>query len=304
MTAFRSHVKAHWHLHLTASSLLLALLLTLSGFGVGVTVARFARGGFRWSPPPPRVSIPRLAGGQLPRAWYLGQYVVRIHNQGASFSCVGQTLSTIEEIMQREAGRGARAFSAGYIYNQINGGVDRGSSYQDAYTVLTTQGDAPLEIFPSDGIDYLTQPTHHARDHATHWRFQAWRSIAVTDRYTMEYEIRQGRPLAIALPWRDSLMNLWGFTGVATQDAGTLRFWHSLTVIGYSPKGLTVLNSWGPAYGRNGRLTLSWDLVYDNAGQIVTANPIIPTAVKKAKKARTGSTSGGHVWSPARTWGA
>lgn len=281
MNRITQHLRTHWHHHLSVFGVVVGVVVLTSGIGAGIAIAhQIGKGGYQGSPPPPRVKIVKSLGGPLPPSWYLGKYVVRIHNQGSSNSCVGQTLSTIEEITQNEHHRGRIPFSAGYIYDQINGGVDQGATYQDAFTVLTNQGDAPLRAFPHDGIDFYSQPDSYARTKARPYRFAHWRSISPTDRYTMQYELRHGRPLAVAMPWHDGLYNQWnsprGRPATVWSDYGAYHFWHSTPIIGYNPNGVRILNSWGPQYGANGRITVAWNVIAAQAGQIVASNPLLP----------------------------
>src|SRR5579872_5934741 len=149
MTAVKTHLARHWHHHLAlwASAAAIALLLTAGGAAI---ITGLGRGGYKQAPLPP---LAHIRGGPLPASWSLARFSVRIHDQGNSSSCVGQTLATIEEITWAE--RHHRwPFSSGFIYDQANGGVDGGTSYQAAYGVLLTQGDAGLSIFPHDGQDW------------------------------------------------------------------------------------------------------------------------------------------------------
>jgi Papain family cysteine protease len=268
------HAQRHWHHHLAIwfTAAALAILLFTGGVAIGIAI-QHRGGGEHKGPLPPRVKI---QGGPLPSSWNLQRFSVRTHDQDNSSSCVGQTLSTIEEFTQAQ--RHHRwAFSTGFIYDQINGGTDAGSSYQDAFSVLINQGDPGLSVFPHDGIDWWILPTNLATRRALPYRFSSWRSIAPSDSYTMQAELHAGRPIAIAIDVTDSFYGLWGSYSpypIVSGQAGAFHFRHSITGIGYTPDGVIIQNSWGRQWGASGRAILSWSFLSSSAGaEIVVSSP-------------------------------
>jgi hypothetical protein len=275
-TQIKRHLAGHWQHHLLLWGLLLSLIsMTI---GAGATYAYHARGGFHWGILPPSLSVPRSAGGPIPVKHSLARFIVRIHNQGASSSCVGQTVSTIEEITTREHTHRSLWFSAGYIYDQVNGGHDSGTTYDQAFSVAHTQGDARLAAFPHDGQDWWVAPDPTARADATHHRVKSWRSISPADRYTISFEIAHGRPVAIAIPVTDSFYNQWLTPHINTVRAqyGPFHFWHSITAVAYDRRGVIILNSWGPSYGKHGLIRLSWSFLSDVGAAVVVSSPLLP----------------------------
>lgn len=278
-------LRKHWH-HILAIA---GLLLASFGLGVGTTAAVYhhlEKAGYRPGPLPPRI---RISGVQTPRKVYLGRWIVRIHNQGNSESCVGQTISTIEEIVHNERTNERLPFSSGFIWNQLNGGVDQGITYEAAFDLLDNQGDAVLSAFPADGFsDFFQQPGPQALQNALHYKAIGWRSIDPGDAETMRAELASGNPLAVAIPVTDSYYNLWNLDYKPTirHQAGSFHFWHSMTAIGYGPKGITVLNSWGPSYAWHGRVQLSWGFLLE-AGAAITVAHFPATPVKPVVKKPT-----------------
>jgi len=268
------HLKGHWHHYLSVVALVGAGLVV--GIAGERTYVHLRAGGFRFSTPPPQITI---AGAvTVPLAKSLGKLVTRIHNQGSSNSCVGQSLSTLVEIVHRERHpREWRKFSAGYIWNQVDKGHDQGISYDDAFQVLLHSGDARLRDFHPDGASgWGVQPNDHVRRLAWPHRFSSWRSISPSDRHTMKFEISHGRPIALAIPVTDSFYTLWNspHTPIVAFQSGPRHFYHSITGIAYSPTGLTILNSWGPLWGRNGRAILTWSFIASQAIEVVVAQPL------------------------------
>jgi hypothetical protein len=279
-----SHLARHWHHHLALWGVLLSTFLL--GVGTAGAYTRWHGHGFKPGPLPPQVSI---SGAAAPRSWWLNQYITRIHNQGNSNSCVGQTLSTMEEIIQhRRDARRARwhkKYSAGYIWNQANGGQNVGISYQAAFSILIGQGDARLRDFPPDGSSlYWVSPSAIAHRRAAPYRFKSWRSIAPSDQGTIRYEISHGRPIAIAMPIYSSTYNHWQTSSWITGQYGSFMFWHSMTVIGYNPWGVEILNSWGPNWGDGGHSMFTWKALVDAGAELVVSTPRAPIASVKIPK--------------------
>lgn len=253
--------------------------LLISGVVIGAagerTIDHLRHGGFRFGPLPPPVT---LSGSALPRTVSLSRDLTRIHNQGNSNSCVGQTLSTIVEILDHQRHPHTwRHYSAGYIWNQVDRGRNQGITYQDAFAVLLKAGDARLHDFPYDGASgWGILPTSYTRTLAYPHRVLSWRSINPSDQVTMETELSEGRPLGIAIPVTDAYYSPWQSRSLPVIDSqyGRYYFNHSITGIGYTPRGIITLNSWGPQYGYHGRALLTWHFLATAGAEIVVAQPL------------------------------
>jgi Papain family cysteine protease len=272
-----NHLKRHWHHHLALWGLLASTLFL--GVGVSQAYTRWHGHGFRPGPLPPQLHI----GGApaLPPAWWLNPYLVRTHNQGNSNSCVGQTLSTMEEITQRRRDSSKatwhKKYSSGFIWNQANGGQNVGISYQAAFGILTLQGDARLKDFRPDGFsDYWVKPGPTATARAAPYKFTTWRSIAPTDRKTITFELSHYRPLAVAMPIYSSTYNHWQTTTWITGQSGPFMFWHSMTIIGYNHWGVEIMNSWGGNWGDQGHSMVTWNALVNAGAELVVAVPRKP----------------------------
>lgn len=268
------HTKRHWHQYLS--------VIALVGAGVVATLSverayvHLRAGGFLRGPVPQRILIG--VGTNVPPHSSLSKYVTRIHDQGTSNSCVGQSLSTLVEIVHRERHLHQwRKFSAGYIWNQVDQGRNQGISYDDAFHVLLGSGDARLKDFRPDGaFGWGIEPNAYVRHAAYAHRFLSWRSISPADRHTMEFEISHGRPIALAIPVSDSFYTLWNSPRIpiVSSQFGPQHFYHSITGIAYNRTGLVILNSWGPLWGRNGRAILTWSFIRSQAIEVVVATPL------------------------------
>lgn len=281
-----SHLARHWHHHLVWISCFAIAASFLIGAGTAAAIIR--HGGYKPGPLPPAVHVSPKLGGAIPAAHSLTRFIVRIHNQGAGNSCTGQTISTIKEITVkrhrlRTHQKGAPWFAAGYAYDQVDGGRDGGATYEDIFAVATSQGIATYKRFPHDGQDWWVQPDPAARQNASHYKITSWRSISPADRYTISYEIAHGRPVAVAIPVDDIFYNQWLTPSVPTISYwdGAWKFWHSMTAVAYGPRGVTLLNSWGPQYARHGLVRISWPYLagINDQGvpaQVVVSHPHFP----------------------------
>jgi hypothetical protein len=268
-----NHLSRHWHHYLSVCALIGSGVVL--GIGGQRVYEHISHGGYTGGPLPPTIAI---GGGVLPASFSLGKDTTRVHNQGNSNSCVGQTLSTMVEIINRERHTHQwRHFSAGYIWNQVDQGRNQGISYQDAFSVLLHSGDARLKDFPWDGATgWGVQPNSRTRSLAYSHRFLSFRSIAPSDTHTIQSEIYAGHPIALAIPVTDSFYQLWNTRSLPTVSAqsGPFHFYHSITGIGYTPRGLIILNSWGTSWGHHGRALLTWPFISANASAIVVASPL------------------------------
>lgn len=228
----------------------------------------------------------------LPASWSLTRFITRVHNQGNSNSCVAQTLSAIMEIENAEYAashpRYARhhrytkrwtAFSAGYIFNQL----DYGSKYswltwQAAFGIATSQGIAPLDTFDlAPSVNWWTQPERRAHHYAQFHRFSWWKYIGTGDRTGIESEIRRGHPLALAIPVYTSFYQHWdGIWPVFAWFSGYYLYNHALVIVGYGPAGVTILNSWGTGWGYHGLATITWSALRFYGQSVIVAYPRLP----------------------------
>lgn len=204
-----------------------------------------------------------LGGPGVPPSFSLEKFLVRQHNQNGSEACVGQTVSTMVEILAREAKRPI-PMSAGFIWNQINGLRNQPTSYTDAFRVLKDAGDAPLSAFSADGqpTDYGIWPPTSAFTAAAHFRAADYRFVNPSDWYTIEFELSHGNPLALAAPWFQSTLNHYGCPAAVISYGGgqydRLLWWHSTAVVGYTPQGIIIQNSFGASWGCHGTAIFTW----------------------------------------------
>jgi len=269
----KNHVTSYWHYHTAVWFTVLAGIIAFAG--TSATVHYIHRGGLKLAPLPPPIHI---SGGRVPAYFSLANFIVRVHDQGNSSSCVGQTLAAIEEITYRESHPHQHpGFSSGFIWNQLNGGADQGITYDAAFSLLDREGDAQLHVFPHDGqaSDLWIQPDVAVLREARQYTTTRWQSISPYDIHTVEYEIAHGRPVAVAIPVYSSFFNNFGIHYLPTisSESGQFEFWHSMTIVGYNQTGPLILNSWSTNFGLNGLWRATWSMLPAYSAGLVVSTP-------------------------------
>lgn len=168
-----------------------------------------------------------------------------------------------------------RVFSPTFIYNQINEGVDEGSTLQDAGKLLESVGAAKLADFPYIPEDYLTQPNTSVKDSAYPHRIRDFR-ILFTKNDSAEYKLRKIKEylmtedlpiigIKIGLKWKSPYMDANGNSIITREHY--FRGGHAVVIVGYdddlrTPDGVgafKILNSYGEKWGNQGYSYLSYE---------------------------------------------
>ncbi len=181
-------------------------------------------------------------------------------NQGRQNSCVGwataYALKSYQEKVEENwaINTPSHLFSPAYVYNQINGGQDRGSLISDALDLAVKQGIATFSTAPYNDRDYLTQPSGAARTEASIYKAASWKTISDTSQIKAALANRQ--PVVGGMITYDSFMSLRGTNSVYNTAGGANRGGHAITIVGYDDNryggAFKVINSWSEAWGDNG----------------------------------------------------
>lgn len=276
-------------------SVLVVLLIAAPAFGRETAGTGQPKLGLELSRPGTGQKVSgRLSGGAaISSSVDLSGNAPPIGNQQSQASCVGwaagyygKTWYEKVEHPDWDLSQSKYSFSPAFIYNQINGGHDDGSSLFDALELLENTGCTDLEQFPYDG-NYTKQPDSTAVEAAKQYHNSAdwgyffveggWGQYSRPDVVT---EVKQwlagGDPVMMGIPiyedfpnWRGSpSKSYYDYNGVSSLAGG-----HAVFIAGYNdninPMGLDanhrggflVLNSWGQNWNGNGRVYLSYDFV-------------------------------------------
>ncbi|WP_088188879.1 FlgD immunoglobulin-like domain containing protein [Desulfosporosinus sp. FKA] len=161
----------------------------------------------------------------------------------------------------------AHIFSPSFIYNQINGGQDNGSAFEDVGNLLENEGAASLADFSINEGDYLTQPSASVIKLAYPHRIKQWRYLfSSTDsssfkvEQTKEYLNTGDLPIiGVNAGYNYEYPEFYNGKSFITYDRSYIGA-HGLAVVGYddtiqTPDGqgaFKIVNSWGTNWGDNG----------------------------------------------------
>lgn len=139
-----------------------------------------------------------------------------VGDQGAQGSCTawatGYYYKTYQEGKEQnwDLTKKTHEFSPAFVYNQINGGQDAGSSISDALQLLTDKGCDTLAVFPYDDHDYTTQPTQDQLNEAAPFKahgfanvFQGQGNCTDDTINTLKEWLANGDTFVIAIPVYD-----------------------------------------------------------------------------------------------------
>lgn len=164
-------------------------------------------------------------------------------------------------------------FSPSYLYNQGNGGQDRGMQIATALQILKAQGCCTLAQMPVTN-DYRAQPSEAAKAYAAKFVAIDTAHLAsapgpqnIEPMKTFLADTKQ--PFVVGIPVFSDFYRLADPSGVYNHPANdrNVEGYHAITIIGYdeSKRAFRMINSWGTDWGDNGQLWLSEEFVANHA---------------------------------------
>jgi len=202
-------------------------------------------------------------------------------DQGQEGSCVGWAVGyaakSQAEIVEEGWSRTDKndQFSPSWVYNQINHGVDQGSSISDALSLIVSKGADSIAKFPYVAGDYTRQPDADSVRRAHRYPNASWNTVAVNTSQ-IKNALASGRPVILAIEVRPDWDSLNRTTNqIYDSAAGALRGYHAVTLIGYddSRQAFHVINSWGTSWGNGG---YGW-IAYSMTGTSVIVGAYVMT---------------------------
>ena len=168
-------------------------------------------------------------------------------------------------------------FSPAFAYNQVNGGRDNGSGFDDNMPLICEQGCASLVDCPYDDGDCTSWPAESAYSHAIPFRTKDWAWFSTAD----TTGINMIRQLLVDGSTACLAISVWGnFDNIAAYDymycasdrTGSNRGGHLVTFVGYDDTLTThdgtgafrMVNSWGTGWGQAGYFWMSYEAVMDD----------------------------------------
>ena len=167
-------------------------------------------------------------------------------------------------------------FSPAFAYNQVNGGADNGSSFDDNMPLICEQGCANMVDCPYDDGDCTSWPSESAYSHAIPFRAKTWAWFSTADTFGINM-IRQllanGSTSCLGISVWGNFDNIAAYDYVycASDRTGSNRGGHLVTFVGYDDTLTThdgkgafrMVNSWGTGWGQAGYFWMSYEAVMD-----------------------------------------
>ena len=215
-----------------------------------------------------RLPISELDTSGLPSSIDLrGQFPV-VQSQGSQSSCVGWAVgyalkSYQERMEERWEFVQQTTFSAAWVYNQINNGIDSGSRIDDAMELIIRRGAATNRTMPYREYDFLHQPTSQAIAEASNYRARSQATVRTVLQIKAHLANRIPAILGIDIP-------ATGFNGVEIYSSRPMgeTYGHAVAVVGYDDRqyggAFLIMNSWGYTSHRgDGHFWITYDLLPD-----------------------------------------
>jgi C1A family cysteine protease/fibronectin type 3 domain-containing protein len=205
----------------------------------------------------------------LPASIDLSEAMPPVGNQGQQGSCVGWATSYANksylEFIERKGKVDwnytldnsklnlSTIFSPSFIYNQINGGNDNGSSIFDAMTLMVSKGAVPWDKFPYDEKNFRKQPSKDVMSLASKFKSKEFKKVRTTNVNEIKALLAEGKPVTVGV-LVDEGFNRLRNKDVYSKASGQTLGGHAITIVGYndSNKTLKFINSWGTNWGDKG----------------------------------------------------
>ena len=200
-----------------------------------------------------------------------------IGNQGAQGSCVGWAVAYYYQTYLQWEEHGwdvslpAHQSSPAFTYNLINGGMDYGSGFTDAFKVLCDHGCASMEDMPYSQSNYTIFPDESDFTNAIYSRNLQWYYITLNSSglTSLKNHLLNGHVAVIGISVYANFDNIGSYnnTYCVSQVYGPLRGGHGVTVCGFDDDMVTadgvgafkLSNSWGGSWGAGGYFWMSYE---------------------------------------------
>lgn len=260
---------------------------------------------------------------ELPKSIDLSSMMPPVGNQGRQNSCVAwATGYAIKSYLLKNkgqapeydppfaGGKGNFVFSPAFIYNQQNGGEDKGLYYYKTMEFLKSNGAAPWSSMPYSDKDYLTQPSASSKKEALKYKIKAFSRLNFKNPDEIKRVLAGKNVVMVGMIIDDAFYKLKGST-IYDENGGQSYGGHAMTIVGYDDqkksksgkKGAFKLqNSWGTNWGDKGFGWVSYSMLAKvgqetyaiidepapqstpNLNTVPTKKPILPPTEIKVSK--------------------
>jgi hypothetical protein len=166
--------------------------------------------------------------------------------------------------------RPEHVFSPRFLYNQINGGKDEGSSFLTAIELMKRHGAATMATEPYRPREFLTAPSDRARAEAA--AFPVRDAHLIVDRTGIRRALQRRQIVVFGAQVNPIFLSGRFEKHTYTKDLflrdqtlrqpGQPHGKHAMCIVGYDDRDQTflVMNSWGRAWCRSGYVKVAYDL--------------------------------------------
>lgn len=209
-----------------------------------------------------------VQAGTLPDIVDLTAKLPTPKSQGNQGSCVAfaiaYAMKTQQENEEFNWGMDSEStqFSPAFLYNQLNGGIDKGLNIRTTLEFVKNNGVCSWADMPYNDKDYTTKPNEYQIKKASNFKISEICSVAGES--GIKEALIEGHPVIVAInvyPDFDKLNST--SNKIYDEVYGTSRGSHAICIIGYdnSISSYKIINSWGTNWGTNGYGYISYDLL-------------------------------------------
>jgi uncharacterized protein (TIGR02145 family) len=195
-------------------------------------------------------------------------------DQGSYNSCTaysvgyGMMSNIFKNIEGHEDFNFDRVFSPNYIWNQLNGGINKGVNIGSCFRLIEEQGCCKLKFMPVD-VAINAEPSPDAKSNAASYKLSDFYRIEIYDISKLKSLLANGFALVIGVNIDKAFQK--NETNQFEEKSDGRLVWkkytgdpvdhHAMLICGYDDdiNAFKVLNSWGQKWGNNGYFWLDYD---------------------------------------------
>ncbi len=153
-------------------------------------------------------------------------------------------------------------FSPSFLYNLVNNGENKGSTFPDVFNILSDKGCATFKTMPYTE-DISKKPDMKAIEQAKKFKITSYKRLQNGDGLinAIRSSIASGQPVIVAMRIYENFKKLKNeiYDEISGERSGS----HGMCVVAYddNEKIFTLINSWGTKWGSNGYCDISYDII-------------------------------------------
>lgn len=217
-----------------------------------------------------RASLSRTASLQLPSGCDQRRAFDLILQQGRAGTCVANSAAGGTQQRMKMQGLGDWTPARMPLYHDAlikdrSFPVDEGTFPETVLGIMGTDGFAPESLAPyrdtQAAIEKAPDPAYRAA--AARARVVDWGPV-YRDRDSLKLELLTGHSVIVSMLLRKSFERV-GSDGIVPVPHGSEEEigGHEMRIVGFTPEGAIVANSWGRGWGRKGYCLIPWVLLED-----------------------------------------